>query len=68
MRVLILGGMKFIGLGIAETLLAAGHRVTTLTRGKSLDALPPEVERQRGDRDQGALGLQAVVPGTCVWT
>jgi 2'-hydroxyisoflavone reductase len=52
--------MRFIGRHIVETLLAAGHRVSTLTRGKSLDELPVEVERLRGDRDEGALGLAAL--------
>jgi len=60
MKILILGGTKFVGRGIAETLLAAGHSVSTLTRGKSLDELPAEIERLRGDRDEGALGLQAL--------
>ncbi|MEX2286167.1 MAG: NAD-dependent epimerase/dehydratase family protein [Planctomycetaceae bacterium] len=60
MRVLILGGTQFIGRHIAETLLAAGHTVSTLTRGKSLDELPVDVERLRGDRDQGALALEVL--------
>ncbi len=60
MRILILGGTRFIGRHIVETLLTAGHRVSTLTRGKSLDELPVEVERLRGDRDEGVSGLQAL--------
>ncbi len=60
MRVLILGGTQFIGRHIAETLLAAGHIVSTLTRGKTPDELPAEIERLRGDRDQGAVGLAAL--------
>jgi 2'-hydroxyisoflavone reductase len=52
--------MRFIGRHIVETLLAAGHRVSTLTRGKSLDELPVEVERLRGDRDEGLSGLEAL--------
>ena len=60
MKALILGGTRFIGRHIVETLLAAGHSVSTLTRGKSYDELPAEVERLRGDRDEGALGLQAL--------
>ena len=54
---LILGGTQFIGRHIVEGLLRAGHRVSILTRGKSPDELPPEVERLRGDRDRGASGL-----------
>ncbi len=60
MRVLILGGTQFIGRQIVETLLEAGNRVSILTRGKSLDELPVEVERLRGDRDAGAAGLEAL--------
>ena len=60
MRVLILGGTQFIGRHIVESLLATGHIVTTLTRGKSLDQLPSEVERLRGDRDEGLSGLEAL--------
>jgi 2'-hydroxyisoflavone reductase len=60
MRILILGGTQFIGRHIVEALLAAGHGVSILTRGVSPDELPPEVERLRGDRDQGAAGLRAI--------
>ena len=60
MRILVLGGTRFIGRHIVEALLAAGHTVTVLTRGKSSDELPPVVERLRGDRDEGAAGLQAL--------
>ncbi|MBI3459470.1 NAD-dependent epimerase/dehydratase family protein [Candidatus Acetothermia bacterium] len=60
MRVLILGGTQFIGRQIVKTLLTAGHTVSILTRGKSADELPVEVERLRGDRDEGAPGLKAL--------
>src|ERR1700722_2062884 len=60
MKVLILGGTQFIGRHIVETLLAAGHTVSILTRGQSLDELPVEVERFRGDRDKGTPGLEAL--------
>lgn len=60
MRILILGGTQFIGRHIVETLLAAGHGVSILTRGVSPDELPAVVERLRGDRDQGAAGLDAL--------
>lgn len=57
MNILILGGTKFIGRHIAESLLAAGHRITILTRGKTQDDLPAAVERVIGDRDAGVAGL-----------
>jgi 2'-hydroxyisoflavone reductase len=60
MRVLILGGTQFVGRHIVETLLSAGHMVSILTRGLSLDELPTQVERFRGDRDKRALGLAAL--------
>ena len=60
MRVLILGGTQFVGRHIVETLHAAGHRVSVLNRGQSPDALPVDVQRLRGDRDDGASGLQAL--------
>lgn len=60
MNILILGGTAFIGRQIAETLLAAGHQVTTLNRGISLDTLPPAVERLHGDRDAPDAGLGAL--------
>ncbi|HYF80089.1 MAG TPA: NAD-dependent epimerase/dehydratase family protein [Symbiobacteriaceae bacterium] len=56
MEVLVLGGTQFVGRHIVEALVAAGHRVSILTRGVSPDELPPEVERLRGDRDAGLAG------------
>ena len=60
MRVLILGGSRFIGRQIVESLLSAGHLVSILNRGKSLDELPAQVERLRGDRDEGVVGLKTL--------
>jgi 2'-hydroxyisoflavone reductase len=60
MRILVLGGTQFIGRHIVEALLAAGHTVSILNRGKSPDGLPVQVERLRGDRDEGVLGLDAL--------
>ncbi|MEI9863151.1 MAG: NAD-dependent epimerase/dehydratase family protein [Limisphaerales bacterium] len=60
MKILVLGGTKFIGRHIVETLFAAGHSISILTRGNSPDELPPEIERLRGDRDLGAAGLSAL--------
>lgn len=69
MHALILGGTQFVGRHIVEALLAAGHHVTILNRGVSPDELPPEVERLRGDRDAGVVGLEALANrswGVCV--
>lgn len=60
MRILVLGGTRFVGRHVVETLLARGHRVSVLTRGRSPDPLPAAVERLRGDRDLGVEGLAAL--------
>ena len=60
MKLLVLGGTQFIGRHVVETLLSAGHAVSVFNRGRAADALPAGVERLRGDRDQGAEGLQAL--------
>jgi 2'-hydroxyisoflavone reductase len=60
MDILILGGTQFVGRHIVEAFLDAGHRVTVLTRGKSRDELPEQVERLQGDRNEGAAGLKAL--------
>lgn len=59
-KVLVLGGTRFVGRHIVEALLSAGHEVTVLTRGQSVDELPSTVERLQGDREQGEAGLQAL--------
>lgn len=57
LSVLVLGGTQFVGRHIVEALLSGGHRVSVLTRGRTPDELPATVERLRGDRDEGAVGL-----------
>jgi len=51
MRVLILGGTKFLGRHLVDSALGRGHQVTTFTRGTHDDVLPSAVERLTGDRD-----------------
>lgn len=48
-RLLVLGGTRFLGRGVVDAALAAGDDVTTLTRGVS-GAPPPGVEALHGDR------------------
>jgi len=60
MKILILGGTRFIGRHVVEAALKAGHAVSILTRGQTADELPSTVERLRGDRGAGAAGLQAL--------
>ncbi|HEV2692988.1 MAG TPA: NAD-dependent epimerase/dehydratase family protein [Verrucomicrobiae bacterium] len=60
MNILVLGGTRFVGRHIVETLLKTGHSVSILTRGRNRDELPKQVERLTGDRDAGAEGLKAL--------
>ena len=58
MRLLVLGGTKFLGRAIVEEALARGHEVTTFTRGVTNPELFPEAERLRGDRDGDLSALE----------
>lgn len=60
MKILVLGGTRFVGRHIVLAFLAAGHDVSVLTRGRAEDDLPAGVERLRGDRDAGEAGLTAL--------
>lgn len=51
MKLLILGGTKFLGRYVVEAALARGHEVTLFNRGQLNPELFPEVEKLRGDRD-----------------
>jgi 2'-hydroxyisoflavone reductase len=51
MRLLVLGGTKFLGRHTVDAALAAGHDVTIFTRGQTNPELFPEVEHLVGDRD-----------------
>jgi len=57
LRLLILGGTRFLGRAIAEDALARGHEVTLFTRGQTKPELFPEAEHLVGDRatNLGAL-------------
>ena len=52
MRLLVLGGTKFLGRSAVEAALAAGHEVTLFNRGETNAELFPETEKLRGDRTQ----------------
>jgi 2'-hydroxyisoflavone reductase len=58
MRLLILGGTRFVGRYVADAALRAGHDVTLFTRGVTNPGLFPEAEHLHGDRD-GDLGALA---------
>jgi 2'-hydroxyisoflavone reductase len=58
MKLLILGGTKFLGRHVVEAALARGDEVTIFNRGLHNAELYPEVERLRGDRDGGLEALR----------
>lgn len=58
MKILILGGTKFVGRYITEALLGAGHTVTLFNRGQTNDGLFSNVERLTGNRDGGLDALK----------
>jgi 2'-hydroxyisoflavone reductase len=55
MKMLIVGGGKFVGRAAVEAASARGHAITVFNRGKTTLEVPPGVEWIRGDRD-GDLG------------
>lgn len=58
MRILVLGGTRFVGRHLVEHACAAGHAVTVFNRGRT--PLPWErIEQLAGDRDTGDLGALA---------
>ena len=50
MKILILGGTRFLGRFLTESALKRGHEVTLFNRGKENPELFPEVEKLTGDR------------------
>jgi 2'-hydroxyisoflavone reductase len=61
LRILILGGTRFLGPALVNLAQARGHTVTLFNRGKSNPGLFPNVEKLQGDRDPlKAEGLKAL--------
>jgi len=50
MRLLVLGGTRFVGLRLVRYLTSQGHEVTILNRGRTQAQLPPGVKRLYADR------------------
>jgi len=50
MRLLLLGGPRFVGRALIEAALARGHEVTTFNRGRTNPGAYPAVEELHGDR------------------
>jgi 2'-hydroxyisoflavone reductase len=51
MKLLILGGPRFLGRALIEAAQAYGHEVTLFNRGRTNAELYPDVEKLYGDRD-----------------
>ena len=58
MRLLVLGGTKFVGRAVVEAALAGGHEVTLFNSGRTNPGLFPEAEHLRGDRDGDLSALE----------
>jgi 2'-hydroxyisoflavone reductase len=58
MKLLVIGGTKFLGRAVVEAALAAGHDVTLFNRGRTNPGLFPDVENLRGDRDTDLSALR----------
>jgi 2'-hydroxyisoflavone reductase len=56
-KILVLGGTKFLGRAAVETALERGHEVTLFNRGETNPELFPDVEKLRGDRAEDLSGL-----------
>jgi 2'-hydroxyisoflavone reductase len=57
-KILILGGTKFLVRAAVEAALARGHEVTLFNRGETNPELFPEVEKIRGDRTENLSALE----------
>jgi nucleoside-diphosphate-sugar epimerase len=65
MRVLVLGGTRFIGAAAVRRLVSRGHEVIAFHRGKTHAELPPQVTHLQGDRarlDEHAAALRGARP------
>jgi 2'-hydroxyisoflavone reductase len=56
-KLLVLGGTRFLGRHIAEQAIALGHALTMFNRGVTNPGLFPEAEHLVGDRDGGLDAL-----------
>ena len=58
MKILILGGTRFLGRAAVEAALERGHEITLFNRGQSNPELFPDVEKISGDRDSDLSPLK----------
>ena len=69
MRILVIGGTRFLGRHLVEAALERGHDVTLFNRGRTNADLFPSVTKLRGDRNSDLSALRGqtwdVVIDTC---
>ena len=58
MKILVIGGTRFVGRHFVDAALAHGHEITLFNRGQSNADLFPTVENLRGDRDGDLSALE----------
>lgn len=58
MKLLVLGGTKFLGRAIAADALGRGHELTLFNRGETNPGLFPGAEELRGDRNKDLSALE----------
>ena len=68
MRLLILGGTRFLGRHLALAAVEAGHQVTLFNRGQTAPDLFPDLTTLVGDRDGGLAPLEAGDWDACIDT
>jgi 2'-hydroxyisoflavone reductase len=57
MRILVLGGTRFLGRAVVEAALGRGHQVTLFNRGRTNPSLFPGIQHIQGDRTKDLSGL-----------
>src|SRR2546423_350073 len=72
MKILVLGGTRFLGRHFVEAALGRGYEVTLFTRGQTNPELFPEAEHLVGDRDGNLSALEgrewdAVLDTSAYW-
>ncbi|HRX52444.1 MAG TPA: twin-arginine translocation signal domain-containing protein [Candidatus Krumholzibacteria bacterium] len=58
LRILVLGGTRFLGLHAVKIAMARGHEVTLFNRGRSNPGLFPDLVQLRGDRNDDLKALE----------
>ena len=58
MRLLVLGGTRFLGRHVVEAALARGHEPTLFNRGRTAPGLFASIEQLRGERDGDLAALR----------